>query len=199
MKDWYYGSEGQQHGPLEEEALKALIQSGEISPDTLIWKEGMSDWLPVAQIPEFTQTSPTMAAHDGSVYAPPSVNPATAGGGYPPIPPTSGLAIASLVCGVLAILGCCVYIGIIFGIPAVICGHMSMKQFRDPQKPMQGKGMSIAGLICGYLGSLFSLILIGFVAFAFQSSKTIFNNSFEEMREELEESSEQELESFSAE
>ena len=43
---------------------------------------------------------------------------------YPPAPPTNGLAIASLVCGVGAFV-----IGLSF-IPAIICGHIARGQIR---------------------------------------------------------------------
>jgi Domain of unknown function (DUF4190) len=63
-------------------------------------------------------------------------------------PPTSGTAVASLVCGILGFLvGWC-----LLGVPsiiAVLCGHVALNETRDNRK--SGKGMAIAGLILGYL------------------------------------------------
>lgn len=84
--------------------------------------------------------------------------------------PTDGLSIASLVCGILATMSC-VY-GALLGIPAVICGHLSIKKINDSPVPVQGKGMAIAGLITGYIGILMSLGLVVVFVIAFASSAT---------------------------
>jgi hypothetical protein len=68
-------------------------------------------------------------------------------GYYPqvaPLPPTSGLAVGSLVCGIAEFftLG-------LAAIPAVILGHMARAQIR--QTGERGDGMAVAGLVLGYL------------------------------------------------
>jgi hypothetical protein len=65
-----------------------------------------------------------------------------------PALPTSAWAIASLIFGILGMVGgfC------LFGIPciaAVICGHAGMRDTNGGVK--SGRGMAIAGLILGYL------------------------------------------------
>ncbi len=42
--DWYYAESGRQVGPIKEEALEALVRSGVVNPDTLVWQQGMSNW-----------------------------------------------------------------------------------------------------------------------------------------------------------
>jgi hypothetical protein len=70
---------------------------------------------------------------------------------------TSGLAIASMVLGILWIY----WIGSIL---AVIFGHIAINQAgKDPS--ITGKGMAIAGLILGYIG-------IGFLALAIMVAAT---------------------------
>lgn len=62
----------------------------------------------------------------------------------------SGLAIASLVLGILS-LACC---SIITGLPAVVCGHIARAKIkRDPG--LSGSGLALAGLILGYLSVVF--------------------------------------------
>ena len=70
--------------------------------------------------------------------------------------PNSGLAIASLTCGVLSL----VLLGIFTAIPAVICGHMSLGQLkRDAEKyNKSSKGMAIAGLITGYITIVLTVV-----------------------------------------
>jgi competence protein ComGC len=84
-----------------------------------------------------------------------------------PLPPTplknSGLAIWSLVCGILAILLSVVCIGPLFSIPAVICGHMAYGRIRRSSGALSGEGLALGGLITGYLG-LALIPIIGLLA-----------------------------------
>jgi hypothetical protein len=50
---WYYSKNGMQLGPLSMEELSGKAKGGEVSPSDLVWKEGMTDWKPLAQVPEF--------------------------------------------------------------------------------------------------------------------------------------------------
>lgn len=52
MKQWYYSREGLQQGPVSEDELLRIMDSGEIGGSNLVWHEGMADWLPVSQMPE---------------------------------------------------------------------------------------------------------------------------------------------------
>jgi hypothetical protein len=49
---WYYlDSAHQQQGPVEEGRLSALLAAGTISPQTLVWRDGLTDWIPYQQLP----------------------------------------------------------------------------------------------------------------------------------------------------
>jgi len=83
------------------------------------------------------------------IYAPPQ-NP-------PQLPPkNSGLAIASLICGILGI-SCLSLVG---GIPAVICGHLALANIKKSPSLLTGGGMAIAGLVMGYISILIMVIAI---------------------------------------
>ncbi len=59
---------------------------------------------------------------------------------------TNGLAVASLILGILSLTGC----GCMTGIPAIICGTMAKNAIR--QDPTQtGDGFAKAGVICGWI------------------------------------------------
>lgn len=152
MTDWYYGKDNAQHGPVSNLEIKSLISSGQIDTDTIIWREGMSDWLPIKEVREF-QPSEGNTAHDTNF---PQTN--AGQGPHTGAPSTNGMAIASLILGILAIVSC--YVWALFGIPAVICGHISLKKIKNSRSPIQGKGMAITGLILGYIGILLQLIAI---------------------------------------
>jgi hypothetical protein len=42
---WYYVRNNQRIGPVDENTLISLIQNGTIERQTLVWKEGMADWI----------------------------------------------------------------------------------------------------------------------------------------------------------
>lgn len=152
MTSWYYGSQGQQNGPIPESELRRLLANGTITQQTLVWRNGLTEWQPVAEIAEL-QAPPLMAA--------PSLAYQQAAYG---VVPQCGLAVASMVCGIVSLMAC--YVHALAAIPAVICGHLAIKKIRESQLPMAGRGMAIAGLVTGYLGLLIQLaIIVGFVFF----------------------------------
>ncbi|MDD5706949.1 MAG: DUF4190 domain-containing protein [Kiritimatiellae bacterium] len=61
---------------------------------------------------------------------------------------TAGVAIASLVLGILG-LTC---VGPLGAIPAVICGHIALPKIKHSAGALQGEGLALAGLITGYIG-----------------------------------------------
>jgi hypothetical protein len=76
-----------------------------------------------------------------------------------PVPPaggegTNGLAIASLIMGILAL----VCLGPLAGIPGVICGHMALGRIK--LSGQGGRGMAIAGLVMGYIGIAWFIIFL---------------------------------------
>lgn len=48
---WYYAINGQRLGPVIESEFERLIRDGVIRPDTLVWRQGMPNWIPFAQLP----------------------------------------------------------------------------------------------------------------------------------------------------
>ncbi|CAM4239877.1 DUF4190 domain-containing protein [Paenibacillus typhae] len=76
----------------------------------------------------------------------------------PPPPPahTNGKSIASLVLGILSIVT--PYIGLLFGIVAIILSALSLKEIRNRYEG--GRGLAIAGLVCGIVGTIIYALLI---------------------------------------
>ena len=77
--DWYYAEAGKQAGPITEAELDALVQSGRISPDTLVWREGMATWQP------YREVKPTPAATAAVAVAPAGSLPPVAASGEPEV------------------------------------------------------------------------------------------------------------------
>lgn len=124
-----------------------MIATGKVDATTIVWREGMENWLPLGEVPEWSSqiASPAQASPYQTPGAP---------GGYGAYPAVvnNGNAIASLVCGIASIvmMFTC-FVGILAGVPAVVCGHLALKQINESLVPMAGRGMAIAGLITGYI------------------------------------------------
>jgi competence protein ComGC len=70
-------------------------------------------------------------------------------------PQTSGLAIASLVLGIVGFCSAG-----LTAIPAVICGHMALSQIGKSAGRQTGGGMAISGLVTGYLSLVIGVIAL---------------------------------------
>jgi Domain of unknown function (DUF4190) len=108
--------------------------------------------------PDARPIDPPFAPPPPPLAPPPSVFPPTAPPYAQPYTPTrtSGLAIASMVLGIVWVF----WIGSIL---AVIFGHIALSQIKRSMGTVGGKGMAIAGLVLGYLGLA---SLIGVIAVA---------------------------------
>jgi hypothetical protein len=111
-----------------------------------------------------------LTVQGGVIQPPPGAPPVT---GYAPMSPapaytqpvstakrTSGMAIASLVLGIIS-LG----LGFTFipSVLAIIFGIIAVSQTgRDPN--LGGRGMAIAGIIMGIIGLFFGIMLVGILA-----------------------------------
>ncbi|EWM16702.1 antifreeze protein, type I [Kutzneria sp. 744] len=49
---WYVGANGQQLGPFDQNGLHQQVASGTLTPQSLVWHQGMAQWTPAAQVPE---------------------------------------------------------------------------------------------------------------------------------------------------
>jgi|GEM_PF-377805 len=157
----YIAKNNQQTGPFTEEQIIAGVKEKLFFPTDLAWQEGMAGWQPLSSV---------LPAAFGNVVPPslPAVqlNPAAiAALTNPPAPGTSGLAITSLITGL---------VGLVFwpfgGLAAVITGHMAKSEIRKSAGATGGSGMAVAGLVLGYLGLfLWPALIVAFMVFAVSS------------------------------
>jgi len=78
----------------------------------------------------------------------------------PAQPKTSGLAIWSLVLGILSLT--CFWL--LTAIPAVICGHVAYSRIKRSAGALSGNGLALGGLITGYACIALSIFLIPLLA-----------------------------------
>ncbi len=94
-----------------------------------------------------------------------------AGGGVPPQPTpsygapaqsggTNGLAVTSLILGILWVC----WLGSVL---AVIFGHVALSQIKKSGNVQGGKGLAVAGLVLGYLGVVTLIFAIFFGEWSF--------------------------------
>ena len=69
-------------------------------------------------------------------------------GGEPYSPPTSSMAIVSLIAGILGLT----FVPMIGSIVAVITGPMAKKEIRESRGAVGGEGLATAGGILGWIG-----------------------------------------------
>ena len=84
-----------------------------------------------------------------------------------PVTATSGLAISSLVFGILG-LSCLFVLG---GIPAIFCGHIAQSRIKRSGGTLKGRGIATAGLIMGYMSLAFFPIMLAIALPAFSTAK----------------------------
>ena len=65
---------GQNYGPYDYKTLKSFVPTGQLTPQTMVWQQGMAAWTPAGQVPELQ-----------ALFAP-----APPASGIPPMPPTPG-------------------------------------------------------------------------------------------------------------
>ena len=129
----------------DSEGLTPEISQSSYAPPAEIKAPALDDSF-VDEVPQ-SPYSPPVEGVEGASYTP-----------GPSLPVTNGLAIASMICGILSLVFFCFCGGLFLGIPAVICGHLSLNQLNAPGNSQQGRGMAVAGLICGYLGIAYLII-----------------------------------------
>lgn len=169
---WYYEINNEQQGPVEESEIQTLLASGSLNATSMVWREGQESWLPIAQVPEFASEAPAEAATAVATPAPQAAaqQPAQMGSGTLP-PPTSGLAITSMILGIVsfpALFLCAA--GFAFSLPAVICGHIARSKIRKSNGAQTGNGLALAGLITGYINLVCCIGFLIVIIFAFQSA-----------------------------
>ncbi|HWN96812.1 MAG TPA: RDD family protein [Methylomirabilota bacterium] len=47
---WFYANAGQQVGPVSDADFERLAREGVVQPTTLVWREGMANWEPLASV-----------------------------------------------------------------------------------------------------------------------------------------------------
>lgn len=89
MIQWYYADEQRQrHGPVEDRDIRALYQRGELNGQSLVWREGLSEWAPLESLAEELELQRTAPAASGGIDL--RADLAAIANGTAPLPGTGG-------------------------------------------------------------------------------------------------------------
>jgi len=143
------GSDGKEYGPVSLDEFKAWAAQGRVTAVTKVRPAAGGEWLPAGAVPE-------LGAALGLGAVPPVVPRPSVAPGIAPRPPSTGLAITSLVLG----LGILVCLAPLTAIPAIICGHIAYARARRAPDRYGGSGFAIAGFVLGYVGLIFAIPIL---------------------------------------
>ncbi len=73
---------------------------------------------------------------------------------------TSVCSILALVLAIIAILASILVVGLLFALPAIVCGHAALSIIHRENGQVGGKGLAIAGLVLGYVAAAVSLVVL---------------------------------------
>lgn len=143
------GTDQREYGPIAPEQVRQWIQERRLHALSLAQAEGSLEWKPLSMLLDFQgalagATPPPMPAPLPSVP-------------YAAYRPTNGMAVLSLIMGILAVMVCGCCHGLPFSVLGVVFGLIALSQInRNPQLE-GGRGMAIAGLALSILASIWAL------------------------------------------
>ena len=123
MSTWSYNLNGQPCGPVETTELQSLLRNGTLAPDALVWKQGMTDWVPARTVPELATAIPAVGT------SPP---PLPGSGTFPASTPPALDADADDIAKnkIFAVLA---YIGILFLVPLLAAPKSKFARYHTNQ------------------------------------------------------------------
>lgn len=88
---WYVTIDGQMHGPVPMDEIRALAERGDIGRDTLAWRHPMNEWRPIRALPELAaRIPPPLPSEEGERLRRGDAAPVMPGPGRAEPPPLPG-------------------------------------------------------------------------------------------------------------
>ena len=138
------------------------------------WDFGNADKGTQGQTPPAGQPMPQSYGQQPGGYGQPvaqSYGQQPGGYGGPKPPNAQGLAVASMVLGIVSIFLLCFWpIAVICAITGLSLGGVALSKINKGVVPPDGKGMAIAGVTCSLVGLAISVVVLVFVIVSSNSS-----------------------------
>lgn len=165
-RSWFFASNGQQQGPYPEAQFRDLIARGAVTPQTLVWSEGMAGWQKAGEVPGLMS---------GGMAPPiPQDGEPAIGGGY------GGVRSMSVELGVweLTWRSILLFLGLIVIIPTpwVLCWYTNwlMSRVQVPGRPNLSFTGTPGTIALWYFAGIVVLIILSVIA-NLASSRAIGN------------------------
>jgi hypothetical protein len=155
------GTDQKEYGPVSADVLRQWIAEGRAVGQTLVKGEGDTGWKRLDELVEFRDA----LARPGS---PPIGQGKPATQATETAPTRQGLAIASLVLGILGVT----CFGVLAGIPALVCGVIALVRANRRPAEYSGRGFAIAGVVMGAGSLVVTAILAGMLLPALAAAKS---------------------------
>ena len=150
---WYVAVNGERIGPLTLEQVVLDAARGDINEQDLVWKDGMTDWVPLLSVREVDDALLAAGVHlpaGGYVAKDPGQNASLRA-----VLPV-GRTVLAIAAGYLGLFG--MFIPPIAPITIIV----SLLAIRDLKKrpQMHGMGRAVFGLVAGVIGIAFGVVLL---------------------------------------
>lgn len=126
------GADQKEYGPVSADQLRQWVAQGRAGRQTRVQAEGATDWKPLSEFADFADAF--NAASTPAMPPPLSAPPPVAA-------KTSGMAITSLVLGVLGVISCG-----LTSLVGLVLGIVALKNINRSQGQLSGSGLAIAGI-----------------------------------------------------
>ena len=149
---WHCTIDGEKYGPTSEDQFLRWIREGRLNESTLVWRDGMDDWKPLASVPElspFLNYEPSLTEDDEAYI-----------NALYPLPRSNApYAVASMILGILGIM--IYFLGPVLGTIAIVLQSKARRKIMEEPESYTGKGFCTAGLVMGIIG----IVLGGLILF----------------------------------
>ena len=155
------GNDQKEYGPVTADTVHQWIAEGRAVGRTMVKADGSADWKRLDEFAEFRD----------ALTAPPRPPVGTSAGGGAADPGTGrrqGLAITSLVLGILGVT----CFGLLAGLPALVCGIVALTRAGRRPAEYGGKGFAVAGIVMGAGSLAITAILAGMLLPALAKAKS---------------------------
>jgi hypothetical protein len=153
------GGDQKEYGPISADDVRQWIAEGRAAAQSKVKAEGATEWKTLADFTEFRDLLKSPAP------PPLAVAPATA-------PKTSGMAVTSLVLGILGMFTC--GLTALFGL---ILGIIAMVKVKNSGGKLSGSGIALAGIIVSviflFMIPIFAAMLLPALASAHEKAREI--------------------------
>jgi len=156
MSKWFYAKDNQQRGPVTTQELGSLLAKGEITPSSLVWRQGMQQWTQISHVDELTsiqQPHYPLTHSSCSQESKSNNNPSLPTHTTPTTTrPNNIFALIGFILGTVSLLLCCCGFTAIPGLVLSIIGRVQISQ--NPAK-FANKSMTSTGIVL----NLFALVV----------------------------------------